>query len=294
MRAYSMGWMALLAMTALTAARARTVDQLVTADPAGKVTISNIAGEIDVIGWDRPQVSVKGDLASDDQRLEFTSQPGRTLVSVIRSGPGWGGNAHLTVQVPKGSELEISSISAAVDSKGVLGPQHIQTVSGSIAADLGTASCDVRTVSGDIRLRGDGQPTRLRVSSVSGSVEVEQTAGDIEATTVSGRLKVSPTLSHGVRLHATSGQIDFSGRLDRGATLESQSISGSITIHAPAQAGYEYEVQTFSGTIDNCFGEHAERASEYAPGSRLDGKRGPGDGHIRVRSLSGTVSLCDH
>jgi hypothetical protein len=59
-----------------------------------------------------------------------------------------------------------------------------------------------------------------------------------------------------------------------------------------AAAGYAYEASSFSGDIDDCFGQRADK-SEYGPGSRLNGTRGTGDGHIRVKSLSGTVSLCD-
>jgi hypothetical protein len=60
-----------------------------------------------------------------------------------------------------------------------------------------------------------------------------------------------------------------------------------------APAGNSYEVKTFSGDIHDCFGQDPDK-SEYGPGSRLNGTRGGGAGHIRIKSLSGDVSLCDH
>ena len=150
------------------------------------------------------------------------------------------------------------------------------------------------TVSGEIQLHGAGQPAHLRLSTVNGRIDVQRAAGDIEATTVNGELKVEIAPAHSVRLRTTNGELAFNGKLDRGATLEADAINGRIQVRAAAEAGYTYEISSFSGEIKNCFGDQPQRTSEYGPGSRLDGKRGNGEGRIRIRSLRGEVSLCDH
>ena len=94
------------------------------------------------------------------------------------------------------------------------------------------------------------------------------------------------------RLNTTSGDIALSARLDQAGTVESETISGSQRIRVDGD--YAYEAKTFSGDITDCFGQKAERTSEYGPGRHLDGTQGTGGGHMRLQSLSGDISLCNH
>jgi DUF4097 and DUF4098 domain-containing protein YvlB len=279
---------------AIGAARADTFDKQVSADPHGSVVVSTVGGDVEVTGWDKPQVDVHADVSSG-QRVEVTSGSGHVDVRVIRAGQSWwggGGEAHLTVRVPQGSELEVIAVSAEVKSTGMLGVQRLQTVSGGIVADLAT-DADVKTVSGDARLRASGRPAHLRINSVSGDVSLVNAAGDLEASTVSGMLRAVLSPANSVRAHTTSGDLTLTGKLASGITLDAQTISGEIQVHAQAEAGYDYDVSSFSGDIENCFGQQAARTSEYGPGKRLAGTRGKGGGKVRLKTLSGTVNLCD-
>jgi hypothetical protein len=286
-----------LALSAGTAA-AESFDRQVNADPHGRVEVSNIAGHVEVSGWDKPQVAVHATLNGSSLKVEVTSEQGRTVVRVVHGdGGGWwggGGDADLHVQVPRGSDLGVSAVSAEVTSSAMQGPQRLQTVSGGIEAQIGPASVEAKTVSGSIRLTGAGEPATIRVNSVSGSVTVERAAGSLEATTVSGRLEIALSPARALRVHTTSGELDFSGRLERNAVVEVQTISGALRLKAAPDPGYEYEVSTFSGAIEDCFGQEPQRTSQYGPGWRLAGTRGSGrDAQLRARTLSGSVSLCE-
>jgi hypothetical protein len=50
-------------------------------------------------------------------------------------------------------------------------------------------------------------------------------------------------------------------------------------------------VQSFSGTIDNCFGPKPTEA-QYGPGSKLIFKSGDGHGNVRIATKSGDIKLC--
>ena len=285
-------WVVLLAAGT---AGAADFEKQVNADPRGRVEVSNIAGHVEVSGWDKPEVAVRASLSSSWLKVEVTSEQGRTLVRVGRQGGGDGGNADLHLQVPRGSELGVSTVSAEVKSTGVQGEQRLQTVSGRIEAQIGTASVEAKTVSGSIQLTGAGEPASVRVNSVSGDVSLEHGAGSLEATTVSGRLKIALSPARSVRVRTTSGELDFSGRLARDASVEVQTISGALHLKAAPDPGYEYEVDTFSGSIETCFGQQAWRTSQYGPGWRLAGTRGSGrEAQLRAKSLSGSISLCEH
>ena len=55
----------------------------------------------------------------------------------------------------------------------------------------------------------------------------------------------------------------------------------------------EFNIETFNGEIDNCFGPKAQRTREHGPGNTLRFKQGNGDGRIRIKTLNGTVEVCN-
>lgn len=286
---------------AAAAADASTFQRQVAADPHGEVDISNIAGRIVITGWDQPTVSVTADLPSDTPRVKVTGGRDRTSVCVIYSDSdgcnsrGFGNHSpvDLEVHVPRGSELEVSGVSADITSHSVIGSQQLHTVSGNIDAELGSGNDEVTSVSGDIKLSGSGQDGALHVTSVSGDLSVTDAAGELEARTVNGTLRAGLSAARLVRLNTTSGDIDLDARLSSAGTVETETVSGDQKLELSAPAGYAYEARSFSGDIEDCFHQQPDK-SEYGPGSRLNGTVGGGNGHVRVKSLSGGISLCDH
>jgi len=152
-------------------ADSKSFERAVPAEPRGVVDISNVSGRIEVIGWDRPEVNVRGELDEGVERVDVTSEHGRTVVKVVLPHAGHHGDAELRVKVPKESEVDVSAVSAEVTTSGVLGEQRLSAVSGDITAEF-AGDLEVKTVSGEVKLKGHGQPARLHVSSVSGDVRV--------------------------------------------------------------------------------------------------------------------------
>lgn len=291
--------LALLASAAAGAETSNTFDREVAADPHGTVVISSISGTIDVSGWDRPAVSVKAELDEDVDHVELTSEHGRTVVRVMlhphttMSFSMHRGETHLHVKVPRDSQLEVSTVSADVTSDGVQGIQRLRTVSGEIRAELGPADMEANSVSGDIKLRGHGQPAKLHVWTTSGNVSLEHAAGELEMMTVSGEISATVDPASAVRVRSTSGDIRFRGRLTSGAEFDGQTVSGDLKVRAAAEGGFQYEAQTLSGDISDCFDVQPERSSKYGPGHTLNGTLRGGTGHVRLKTMSGDIELCD-
>jgi DUF4097 and DUF4098 domain-containing protein YvlB len=274
------------------AAAATTFDKQVEAEARGIVEISNTSGSVEVSGWDKPQVSVHAELGGAVERVEVTSEPGRTLIKVLLPGHSWGdGEAKLHVQVPRGSELHLSTVSAEASVSGVVGAQRINVVSGNVATEIAGADLELKSVSGDVKVRGHGQSARLYVSSVSGDVNLAHGAGDLEMSSVSGTLVITLDSAHSVRARTTSGDLRFEGKLTRDASFEATSVSGDLKVRAPAEGGYSYDLSSFSGDIENCFG--AKREKSGGVGHSLSGTLGAGAGHVRLKTMSGDIELCD-
>ncbi len=272
-------------------ADSKSFERAVPAEPRGVVDISNVSGRIEVIGWDRPEVNVRGELDEGVERVDVTSEHGRTVVKVVLPHAGHHGDADLRVKVPKESEVNVSAVSAEVTTSGVQGEQRLSAVSGDITAEF-AGDLEVKTVSGEVKLKGHGQPARLHVRSVSGDVRLEHGAGDLEAGTVSGSLVLSLDSARSVRARTTSGDLHFEGKLNRGADLDATSVSGDLHVRASADGGYSFEARSFNGDITNCFGaEPVER--HHGSGHTLEGTRGEGAGHVRLNTMSGSIQLCD-
>jgi hypothetical protein len=285
----------LLAATVPVHADERRIDQQLPADPHGIVEISNFSGRVDITGWDQPQVSVFAYLPSGVDNLDFRSDHGRTTITVKFPNFSFGGQGvDLKVKVPRGSEVDVTAVSADVNSTGVTGTQRLKSVSGSIRADIAQADVEAKTVSGDVTLHGEGKPAELHLTTISGSIRLERGAGDVEANTTSGEINMQVDSGRSVRMRTISGNLVFRGSLTKDADVDAQTVSGDVKLHAKPETAYEYEVTTFSGDIDNCFNVKSERTSRYGPGERLSGSLGQGSGgHVRIKTMSGDVNLCD-
>jgi hypothetical protein len=283
----------LFASAAACASGDKTFERQVPAAARGVVDISNVSGTVVVTGWDRPEVSVHAELDEGVERVDVSTDHGRTSIKVILPHhSGHGGDADLHVQVPKDSELTVSAVSADVTTAGVTGVQRLNAVSGNVTAELAGSDLELKTVSGDVKLKGHGQPARLHMSTVSGDVHLEHGAGDLEAGTVSGTLVVSLDSARSVRTRTTSGDVHFEGKLARGADFDATSVSGDLNVRASAEGGYAYEISTFSGDISNCFNATPSEHGHMS-GHTLQGTRGDGAGHVRLKTMSGDVQLCD-
>jgi DUF4097 and DUF4098 domain-containing protein YvlB len=270
-------------------------------DPRGVVEISNVAGRIEVSGWDNPEVEVHGTIGAGVEKVDVTTDHGRTNIKVrVPNSSFRSAEADLRIRVPRDSELDISGVSSEVITTDVEGQLQVKTVSGSVRSDVYGRGAEIKTVSGDVVLRGRGKEisnaSEIHISTISGNIRVDRAGGDLEATTVSGDMTLRLEPSRNVRIRSTSGDLGFEGKLAKGASLDAESVSGDLTVRAVPEGSLDYQVSTFSGDIRNCMGVDSERVSKYGPGHRLNGTRGNGgadEARVRLKTMSGDVELCD-
>jgi hypothetical protein len=276
------------------AAAPRNVDQKLAADPQGTVAISNVAGRVEVQGWDRAEISVTGTLGEDVERLEFTSAGGRAEVRVIlpkKSSHRGRGEANLTIRVPARSTVSASVVSADLVSRGVAGRQQLQSVAGNVDADIGREA-RINSVSGDVRIGTQAQPGRLEVRTVSGDVKVTGGAsGEVDVASVSGDARLELGTLGRARFKSVSGDLSIAAALQSDGRFEAESVSGDLTLAFASRPPAEYEIETLSGTIKNCFGPKPVEP-KYGPGSRLTFREGAGTARVRVDTKSGDIGLC--
>jgi DUF4097 and DUF4098 domain-containing protein YvlB len=296
-------------------ANAETVERSSAADVRGEVEISNVSGSVRVTGWDRAEVQVNGELGKDVERLDVVRDSEHILVKVVlRKGHQHDTDAELTIRIPRDSRLVIDTVSADQVIEDVRGVQRLQSVSGDIRAQVWGGEFEAKTVSGSITAKGQtaksqsekGQseksqsaigPTeqpneRVHVTSVSGSIELDNLGSDLDVDSVSGEIEVRAQTLSRARIKTVNGSLQLSSMLSRNARIDAETINGELSLTISGVVDAEFDIETFNGGISNCFGPKAKKKSEYGPGSELRFKEGEGSAAVRVKTLNGKVKLC--
>lgn len=272
---------------------AQPIDESRPIDPDARVEIDVISGSIRVTGWDRNEIVIRGTVGDDVEALEVSGSGDRISID-LDIPESWGSrhkdiDADLEISVPAGIRLEVETISASIDGSELTGTAKLETVSGSVGLSGALERAAIETVSGSIQV--DGGQTRIETESVSGSIILKGVAESIEAATVSGTIEVTADAVDQARFESVAGRIEFRGSLKAGARLDAEIHSGNIVLVLPADTSARFEVETFSGSIENDFGPKAERSDRFSPGKWLKFTTGDGDAQINVESFSGTVNL---
>ena len=244
-------------LCAIPAAHAvQNIDRTLPTGATPVVEVSNVQGRVTVVAWDRQEVKVTGTIENDKHEFEFSGNNDRVTIRVRAKSKSYSygrdDDAFLDIRVPEGARINVQTVSSDIDVRGVKGAQRLEAVSGDIIATVYDEPLDLRTVSGDADVRGAGGKGRVYAESTSGNVKARGLGSEVEAQSVSGDVK--------------------------------------LTFRKPVNA--EFDVETFSGDIDNCFGPKASRADKYTPGSELHFIEGSGGGHVSLETLSGDVNVC--
>ncbi|WP_024889875.1 DUF4097 family beta strand repeat-containing protein [Luteimonas huabeiensis] len=255
----------------------------------GRVEVENIAGSVRVRGWDRDEVTVAGTLGSG-QRLNVDASRNRVRIQVDYPQGRASSGADLEIRVPKGAELEASTVSADLEIGGIdLRSLRAKTVSGLLHAEGRVGEAALGTVSGDIRSRL--ATARLDVETVSGdAIAAGGVGGEVQAKTVSGDLSLELGRVERLSAESVSGGLDARvAGLAPGGRIAMESVSGRVGLRLPADVSARLRIETFSGRIDSAAGE-VERP-RHGPGRSLRTRLGGGDGDVSIESHSGSVRV---
>jgi DUF4097 and DUF4098 domain-containing protein YvlB len=273
------------------------VEQRAPADPRGEVEIVNVAGTVRVSGWNRAEVEVRGEL-DDREQLELKSEGTRTLIRVVlpRNRMGTGGS-DLVVRIPEGSSLSVNTTSADQTIDRVQGRQRLQSVSGTIDAEVGAEEFQAKSISGDILVLGVGtaaatSTARRMITTVSGDLTLSKISGEIDVETVSGDMTIEATELTRARIRTTNGDMEVTTKLANNARLDAETINGDVTLKVLGTIDAEFDIHTFNGEIESCYGEETVHSRERGPGHDLNFTRGSGSARVRIKTLNGGVDLC--
>ncbi len=246
-------------------------------EPVHELRVVLVAGRIDVVAHDEDEARVEVHRVGG-RDLEVVWESGSlvvrhpqvrwdSLLEGIRSFARGEDSADLSIAVPRGTSVQVGTVSADGLVAGVHAPAMVRTVSGSLVLDGVHGTVGARTLSGEVDVRD--QHGSMSGETVSGSLTVQAVElDDLDLKTVSGSLTVD--LSRPARRVAL------------------KSVSGDLTVRIPADSGFRFDAASVSGNVV----AEGRRISSGPPGHRA-GELREGDEGVRIsaKSVSGDVTL---
>ncbi len=286
-------WLLVGAFAPLAAAHAATpFDRTVDADARGTVEVHSVSGSVEIEGWDRASVHVSGTVADNVERVDVRRDGNRVMVEVVlHEGARSSENTKLTIDAPRASSLEVSTVSASIEARAIEGEQRLSSVSGAIDAEEFASDLNVSSVSGAVTVHGHGSVALTRARAISGSLRLTDIAGEVEAQAVSGSVEVAANQLDRATLSSISGRLSLSGALGDHARADLTTTSGSLNLTFAGTAAAEYDLTTFSGAIDACFGPPVSEPRN-GPQRQHRFREGDSDARVRANSMSGSITLC--
>jgi DUF4097 and DUF4098 domain-containing protein YvlB len=290
MKRYAYTTLVVLALAGAAHAADRTVDQTRRLAADGRVEISNISGDVRVIGWSADEVNISGRLEDGVEDLEISSAGDRLRIEVdLERRTRNNGSAFLTIKMPATADLEVETVSAGITVDGVTGEINLESVSGQIEVSGGSGSLEAASVSGSVRATSTSG--RSELESVSGNIIVGHAAGRLGAEVVSGNIEIEAGLLDSLVAESVSGKVFCAAKPTENGRFSLETMSGTVELVVSADIDADFGIETYSGSIRNEIGPEPVRTDRYGPGRELRFRSGAGGARISVESFSGNVKL---
>ncbi|GAB3119226.1 DUF4097 family beta strand repeat-containing protein [Streptomyces calidiresistens] len=227
--------------------------------------------------------------AAEQTRVEY----GNGVLTVTTPKPnllGRGGSVDVTVELPTGSDVEVTGAAVNLLGEGRLGevavkttsgdvrldttgPLHLRVPHGSSTVDRVEGMCEITANTGNMRVglvdghavlkNSHGSTTvravtgELRVSGATGSIDIGRAEASVVGTTTHGPLRVGEVGRGDIRLETSNGPIEVGVREGVGAWLDVNSNRGQVRVgleasEAPEDSGESVAIRARSnwGNID--------------------------------------------
>jgi hypothetical protein len=192
------------------------------------------------------------------------------------------------ISVPENTTVRTRSGSGDQTIEGTHGNVDTQTGSGDVKLAKLTGEIRLQTGSGNIRARQVSGS--VRGGTGSGDVEIDEAAsGDIDLHTGSGNIT-----ARGVQggFHGETGSGDVTAEGRQTGTWDIRTGSGNVHVRLPADAAFDADISTSSGSID--VGSPIEMTVQGRVGDthkQIHGKVHGGGPELRVRTGSGDIHI---
>jgi hypothetical protein len=204
--------------------------QIINTSLAPEVQIGNVNGDLQIKGWELPQVAIQ----ADPQDLDVQEQEDTVRLSC---------RGDCEIRLPYGATVGIDSAGGDAQIKLIEEPLKIGIVQGDLAMRK-IAGAQIESVHGDFSLRNSTGD--LKITQVMGDAEVREVEGDCNLAQVSGDLDVQ----------------DVEGNLD-------VNVQGDVRLRLTVMMGSSYQIQSRGDVVVSLPQETELKASLHSGGKTI-------------------------
>ena len=209
----------------------------------GSVSLSNVNGPVEIVAWDKSEVSIEAVKEASDEaglrriQIMVESTPARLTIKTEHENSWkiWGtfqSSVRYTLRVPARSRLDkINTVNANITVAGVHGSVNLDTVNGSIKATGLTADAQLESVNGSLSAEFASleKVFEVKIKSVNGAAEVTLPKGAgarIKTSSLNGHTNVEPNIKL-----SDSGYRGVTGEIGTGGpSITLGTVNGSIAV----------------------------------------------------------------
>jgi hypothetical protein len=216
-----------------------------------------VKGQVEVSGWDRPEVSVVAIKrlgthwgareAFEDTEVEMEQKGCQIYLRTRRQHEGgffdwlWGGGrgpapVDYTVKVPATSSVSISTVTCEVVARDIIGSLHARSVTGTVDVQRVGGNIILSTTNG--KIQGQDLGGTLGVKSVNGGIDLRRCSlTSLQAKTVNGKISVETSLDPQGNYSASTvnGSCRLAVPKDSRGTVEARFANGDVSCELPCQ-----------------------------------------------------------
>ncbi|MEW9798509.1 DUF4097 family beta strand repeat-containing protein [Alteromonas sp. CYL-A6] len=292
------------------------VDQTLETSDSPYVDIEHMNGKARILGWEKEEVKVTGELGEQTDRFTFEKSDRAVTIHIDtkRYNSDWrsyknSDGDNLTIYVPYKALVSYTSINARLQVEDLTHSLKADVVNGDVSLSDVKGKVSVDSVNGDIMLDDVAGDVVLqtvngaiegkhiseqggRFGSVNGDIDIRSNSPRVSVETVNGNLNLQLGDVRELDIDTVNGRINASMTLDARGDVRASSVGGSITLNFQQDVSARFDTEAHAGgrIINNITDDEMVKA-KYGPRRWLEFVHNGGEARVNVSTVSGRITL---
>lgn len=271
------------------------IDQTIKVPSTGHLFIDNDRGSVDVQGWNKSEILVRGELDDEHQKVLFKNKGEKTLIKIKigktshRSNAHSSGGSELKVFVPQNIQLHFKGIDTDFTVEGMKAGVEGKTINGELLVKNVHTSIKVSSISGDINVTESSGIAY--VESMQGDTNIMGKFEDVKLRSVTGDIWADISEIDKLDTNNVAGDTTVVGHLRPDAQVKMTGVEGNLHYETTGILNAECEVASqFGGEIINNLTTDQPKRSHMLQ-QELNFVSGDGSGTLVMKTINGTISI---
>ncbi len=290
------------------------VDKRLETSATPHVEIEHVSGKAQIIGWEKNEVYVSGELGERTEEFTFKKSGNDITIQVETNHrkinwkeKDYDDGDDLTIYVPEKSAVSYTAVNAGVNIRSLTDSVQLEVVNGDIEASDIDGRVKLETVNGDVSLKsirgqlqvetvngnveGEHEGQALtKVMTVNGNVKLRTTSPVVEFESVNGDAELELALIKSLSLTTVNGEIEASMVLDAKADVEASSVGGTISLTMQEDVSARFELEAHAGgDIVNKITDDKQQSAKYGPSKWLEFTVNKGTAGVEMSTVHGEL-----